>query len=409
MADIDFAQVYEASPVAAAVLSPDLKYILVNRAYERTLGRDRDELLGRHILEMFPGGPEGHGCKELRASLDRVVAEGETDVLALLRYDVEVPGRPGVFEERYWNAVNAPIPAPDGTVTGIILRVEEVTEYVDQLRRAGSPGTGSPAERSALLEAEIFARTRELQQINQRLRHARMEERRTCDRLRQAVEQQRQAISDTSHDLRAPITGLLARLEEALSDPEADLRQIVHAARHDAERLGGIVADLLELAQLDAGVQVSTEPIDLAGVVQAELALRRPALDIATRLAPGVVVQGSPIRLARLLANLMTNAERHARSRIEVSVAAVGDRAVLEVADDGPGIPPDECEKVFDRFYRCRDARERDPSGTGLGLPIARQIAEAHGGTLQAARAPGGGARMVLTLPLQASPQRAGG
>lgn len=337
------------------------------------------------------------------------MAEGETDVLALLRYDVEVPGRPGVFEERYWNAVNAPIPAPDGTVTGIILRVEEVTEYVDQLRRAGSPGTGSPAERSALLEAEIFARTRELQQINQRLRHARMEERRTCDRLRQAVEQQRQAISDTSHDLRAPITGLLARLEEALSDPEADLRQIVHAARHDAERLGGIVADLLELAQLDAGVQVSTEPIDLAGVVQAELALRRPALDIATRLAPGVVVQGSPIRLARLLANLMTNAERHARSRIEVSVAAVGDRAVLEVADDGPGIPPDECEKVFDRFYRCRDARERDPSGTGLGLPIARQIAEAHGGTLQAARAPGGGARMVLTLPLQASPPRAGG
>ncbi|GAA4096896.1 hypothetical protein GCM10022214_70920 [Actinomadura miaoliensis] len=400
---------FEASPVAAAVLSPDLEYVVVNRAYERMLGRSRDQLIGRRILELFPGGPAGHGCAELRASLDRVVADGEVDVMALQRYDVEVPGRPGTFEERYWNAVNAPIQDPDGKVAGVIIRLEEVTAFVDQLRRASEPGTGSPAERRGLVEAEIFARTRELQQINQRLRHARAKERQTADRLRQAVEQQRQAISDTSHDLRAPITGLLTRLEEAFSDPEADLRQILHAARHDAERLGGIVSDLLELAQLDAGVPVSTEPVDLAGVVQAELALRRPAFAITTRLAPGVVVDGSPIRLARLLSNLMTNAERHARSRIEVSVTTEGDRAVLEVVDDGTGIPPGEREKVFDRFYRRRDARDRDPSGTGLGLPIARQIAQAHGGTLGMAEDPSCGTRMVLSLPLHASPEHTGG
>ncbi|MEU6037459.1 PAS domain-containing sensor histidine kinase [Actinomadura sp. NPDC047616] len=409
MAEIDFAQVFEASPVAAAVLSPDLEYVVVNRAYERMLGRSRDQLIGRRILELFPGGPAGHGCAELRASLDRVVADGEVDVMALQRYDVEVPGRPGTFEERYWNAVNAPIQDPDGKVVGVIIRLEEVTAFVDQLRRASEPGTGSPAERRGLVEAEIFARARELQQINQRLRHARAKERQTADRLRQAVEQQRQAISDTSHDLRAPITGLLTRLEEAFSDPEADLRQILHAVRHDAERLGGIVSDLLELAQLDAGVPVSTQPVDLAGVVQAELALRRPAFAITTRLAPGVVVDGSPIRLARLLSNLMTNAERHARSRIEVSVTTEGDRAVLEVVDDGTGIPPGEREKVFDRFYRRRDARDRDPSGTGLGLPIARQIAQAHGGTLGMAEDPSCGTRMVLSLPLHASPEHIGG
>ncbi|GLW66361.1 hypothetical protein Arub01_46050 [Actinomadura rubrobrunea] len=403
MAEIDFAQVFEASPVPTAVLSTRWEYLAVNGAFEREVGRRRDALLGRCVFDLFPGGPSDSGAEKLRASLARVVADRDVDVLAVHRYDIERPGRPGEFEEHYWNSVNAPLLGPDGEVVAVVVRVENVTPFVERLHGAEE---SCDTRHVQTLEAEIFARARELQQVNERLRQARLEERRTVDRLRQAVEQQRQAISDTSHDLRAPITGLLTRLETALSDPDADLRQILHAARHDAERLGGIVADLLELAQLDAGVPVSTEPVDLASVVQAELALRRPAVAVATRLEPGVVVQGSPIRLARLLSNLMTNAERHARTSIEVSVAADGAQAVLEVIDDGPGIPPEEREAVFRRFYRRGNARRSDPRGTGLGLPIAREIANVHGGTLHIADHPVG-TRMVCRLPRQPSSERA--
>jgi signal transduction histidine kinase len=105
------------------------------------------------------------------------------------------------------------------------------------------------------------------------------------------------------------------------------------------------------------------------------------------------------VRLARLLRNLVSNAERHAASRVEVLLAREGGQAVLQVVDDGPGIPPEEREAVFRRFYRRPDARDREPEGTGLGLAIARQVAVAHRGTLIVADRPSGTC-MVLRLPL---------
>ncbi|MEU8059681.1 ATP-binding protein [Microbispora bryophytorum] len=110
-------------------------------------------------------------------------------------------------------------------------------------------------------------------------------------------------------------------------------------------------------------------------------------------------VRASVIRLARLLGNLLTNAERHAHTKIEVVVTADPPDAVLEVLDDGLGIPPEDRERVFERRYRREEARVRDPGGSGLGLSIAREIAQEHGGRLYAAEHHGG-ARFVLRLPL---------
>ncbi|RSN72176.1 hypothetical protein DMH08_00495 [Actinomadura sp. WAC 06369] len=143
-----------------------------------------------------------------------------------------------------------------------------------------------------------------------------------------------------------------------------------------------------------------TQAVDLGGLVRDELAARSPAVEETGDLAPGVMVEGSVRRLRRLLNNLLSNAERHARARVGVSVASTGDQAVLEIADDGPGIPATEREAVFDRFYRRPDARRSDPEGTGLGLSIARQIAHAHHGTLDIADQ-AEGTRMVLRLPLR--------
>jgi PAS domain S-box-containing protein len=405
MAEVDFELVFDATPAAVAVLSPELVFLAVNRAYEKATGHGRDELVGEAVFEVFPGGPSGKEARELRASLERVLAEREIDVMALQRYDITLPGQPEKWQERYWNVVNAPVLGPDGEVLWIILRGEEVTGFVHELRKAGArlprsaPGSGGAKMRA--MEAELFARSRELQEVNQRLRRAQAGERQTIEGLRRAMSRQREAVAHASHDLRGPITGLQTRLQDALLDPDADWRRILLAALQDAERLGDIVSDLLELARLESGARPEvTEPVDLVRLVEDELARRPPQATVTMRAPAGeAVVRGSPLHLARLLENLLSNAERHTRSMIEVTVSRDGDWAVLEVVDDGPGIPAADRKAVFGRFYRRADARRRDPAGTGLGLPIAREIAHAHGGTLHIADHPVG-ARLVLRLPL---------
>ncbi|GAA2414727.1 sensor histidine kinase [Nonomuraea africana] len=223
----------------------------------------------------------------------------------------------------------------------------------------------------------------------------------TLDGLEAAVEQQRRFASDASHDLRSPVTAMRAQVEEARLHPEeADWDHTSKALLASLDRLQAIVTDLLTLTRLDSGAPGAKEPVDLAELVAEELDRRPRGKEIVRRLRPGVVVTGDRIRLARLLTNLLDNAERHAESRVTVSVGQRGERALLEVLDDGAGIAPDQREFVFDRFTRLDASRNRDAGGTGLGLPIAREIAHAHDGTLTIEDSPVG-ARFVLHLPLR--------
>ncbi|GLW98186.1 ATP-binding protein [Microtetraspora sp. NBRC 16547] len=131
---------------------------------------------------------------------------------------------------------------------------------------------------------------------------------------------------------------------------------------------------------------------------------RRPRrVAVLRHLAPGVVINGERIGLTRLLNNLLDNAERHADTTITVTLTLQAGTAVLEVCDDGEGVAPDQREIVFQRFARLEASRQRDAGGTGLGLPIARQIAETHGGTLTLEDSPRG-ARFVLRVPAQTAP-----
>ncbi|GHH65990.1 two-component sensor histidine kinase [Streptosporangium violaceochromogenes] len=223
----------------------------------------------------------------------------------------------------------------------------------------------------------------------------------TLERLERAVDNQRRFASDASHELRTPLTGLRAKLELALAAPEAeDPAETMRSALKDTERLQVIVADLLLLARLDAEVKERPEAIDLAELVTEEV--RRPFRhELLTHLDPGVVVCGNRVQLARVLTNLLANAERHAARTVAVRVGRDGDSAVIEVSDDGLGIPPQERERIFQRFTRLDTARSRDAGGTGLGLSIARDIASAHQGSLYATDGVNGrGARLVLRLPL---------
>ncbi|MFE2147596.1 PAS domain-containing protein, partial [Streptomyces sp. NPDC059456] len=172
-AGINYAAVFEALPGMVALLTPDLTYADVNNDFARLTGRTREQLVGRYLFDVFPDNPNdasATGARNLAASLERVLSTGERDTMALQRYDVESAERPGEWEERYWSPVNAPVVDADGRVVLLVHRVEEVTALI---RARGGAGDGQ----TRVLEAELYTRARELQEVNERLREAHARER----------------------------------------------------------------------------------------------------------------------------------------------------------------------------------------------------------------------------------------
>ncbi|MFE1289880.1 PP2C family protein-serine/threonine phosphatase [Streptomyces sp. NPDC058751] len=183
-AEIDFRAVFHALPGMVALLTPELVFVDANDDYLTTSGHTREQLVGRYLFDVFPDRPgdlAATGTRDLEASLRRVVQAGRRDSMALQRYDVESLERPGVWEERYWSPVNAPVLREDGTVALVVHRVEEVTEFIRA--RGGLEESG----RSPVLQAELFTRARELQELNERLRHAHAREREIAVALQDAL------------------------------------------------------------------------------------------------------------------------------------------------------------------------------------------------------------------------------
>ncbi|MER5776700.1 ATP-binding protein [Streptomyces sp. NPDC002039] len=240
----------------------------------------------------------------------------------------------------------------------------------------------------------------------------------TLDRLEASGIRQRRFIADASHELRSPITVLRTQLEVAMAVRDPDLwPELIGGALEDVERLQQLAADLLLLARIDAAQPVPTVPLDLTelvrDVVEARVGDRVP---VGTVLTAGVRVTGNELWLTRIVTNLLDNAQRFAQERVDVVLRTAPGAdgapvAVLEIVDDGPGIPPAERERVFERFTRLDDARSRDQGGAGLGLAIARDLAAHHGGSVAAEPNPRG-ARLVVRLPSEPSesvPGRRGG
>ncbi|WP_405627408.1 HAMP domain-containing histidine kinase [Streptomyces sp. NBC_00016] len=220
----------------------------------------------------------------------------------------------------------------------------------------------------------------------------------TLAALETSVERQRRFVADASHELRSPIASLRTQLEVGVAHPGL---LDVPGAVEDTVRLQRLAADLLLLARLDAGEgPVAGARVDPAALAREEAA-GRPEVTVVVEPgepAPGEVA-GSRGQLGRVLANLLDNAHRHARSAVTVTVRRAGGQVVVEVADDGDGVPEADRERIFERFVRLDDARGRDDGGAGLGLAIARDVAVRHGGTLTVRRTPTGGALFELRLP----------
>ena len=220
------------------------------------------------------------------------------------------------------------------------------------------------------------------------------------DRLEVASRRQREFVANASHELQSPLAAFRAQLEVAQAHPAGtDWSQTAADLRDDSDRMERLVRDLLFLAREDEHAPPD-DLVDLDVVVLEESTRLRTSFvgNLDTAKVTGAPVRGSRDDLARLTRNLLENARNHATSEITVELSATGSLATLTVADDGPGVPVDHRERIFDRFYRADESRTPASGGTGLGLAIARAIAERHGGSLDLQDS-AVGARFVVRLP----------
>jgi signal transduction histidine kinase len=218
-------------------------------------------------------------------------------------------------------------------------------------------------------------------------------------RLEASARRQRRFVADASHELRSPLASARTQVEVALrhlgrADAEAVLRGVL--AEHD--RLDRLTDDLLRLARLEEGAPRATAPVDLEEIVARET-VRLAGVAVDDRRVLAGRVTGDHQQLTSVVRNLLDNAARHARQRVAVSLGPDADRVHLLVDDDGPGVPHADRDRIFERFARLDQARDRSRGGNGLGLAIVRSVVVNHGGTVSVEDAPLGGARFRVTLP----------
>jgi signal transduction histidine kinase len=281
--------------------------------------------------------------------------------------------------------------------------ISALTSTAGEIATTGDPSRHMPEPKA---DDEVGELARTLEQMLRSLdseRAAREE----------AMAKQREFVADASHELRTPLTSVLANLEllqASLRDPRQDEdRAMVDSALRSSRRMSRLVADLLLLARADAGRAGRKQPCDLAEVAGNAAAEVVPLLgdhELVIENDRVLTVDGNPDELHRMILNLLDNAGRHTPpgSTIELRLRTEGSDAVVEVADDGPGIPDEMRAQVFDRFVRGDGPADTAVGpGSGLGLAIVHAVAAAHGGAVEVTESERGGALFRIRIPLHRS------
>jgi heavy metal sensor kinase len=231
-------------------------------------------------------------------------------------------------------------------------------------------------------------------------------------RLDEAFQYSRRFMADASHELRTPLTVLRGELESFIQEPTlaSEWRERLGSALEEVERLTGIVEGLFAISRLDAGeaaaewVKLDLARLTAATADQMSLLAEDKNIQVTCSAAEPVWVEGDQARLKQVVVNLLDNAIKYTLQggAVALSVSAIDSKAVLEVADNGIGIPAESLSRVFDRFFRVDQARSRELGGAGLGLSIVKSICTAHHGRVEVSSLPGQGSRFRVELPLAA-------
>jgi len=406
----DFRTLFESAPDLFLVLLPDAGFTIVaaSDAYLRATLTEREEIVGRGLFEVFPDNPDdqtANGTSNLRASLQRVLASGAADTMAVQKYDIRRPeSAGGGFEERYWSPVNSPVLAPSGEPVYVIHRVEDVTEYIRLTQQEQRH-----RERSQLLEQQGQAMEREIVQRSHDLAAANEQLRQANERLADLDRAKTTFFNNISHEFRTPLTLILGPIEDALADPSGTLqRESLAAVHRSALRLLRLVNSLLDFSRIEAGrLKSSFEPTDLA-MLTAGLAGSFQSLveSAGLKLTVDCAPLSEPVYVDRsqwekIVLNLISNAFKFTFSgEIAVRLRRNGAEVVLSVADTGTGIPTHELPRIFERFHRVEGAHGRSSEGTGIGLALVQELVQQHGGSIHVQSEIGKGSTFTVSIPL---------
>lgn len=376
-----FRKLLEAAPDAILEVNPEGKITLFNLAAEQMFGYGQGELLGLTVENLVPATMRG-GHSKHRASYAAhpktrpmgtgLVLEGQRKDGS--RFPVEISLSP------HWI---------DGSMH-VIASVRDVTErklVEDRIRALREQYTAEVTAKNELLEA----RNLEVERAN------RMKD---------------EFLASMSHELRTPlhtIIGFSELLGEQLEGPlnEKQHRFIGHIL-HDARHLLELINEILDLSKIESGrLELKRESFDFGVCVEEVLTGIRQQADrknivLAREIGPQQMLYADPVRMKEILYNLLSNAVKFSRQGGRVWVESVRDGDTLHVAvcDTGIGIPKEELASIFDKFYQAKDSKGLGREGTGLGLPITKQLVELHGGTICVESQPGQGSRFKLTLPV---------
>jgi PAS domain S-box-containing protein len=411
---LDFKALFESLPGLYLILDPDLSIVAVSDAYSHATRTRRQDILGKGIFEVFPDNPDDpatQGVRNLKASLKRVLQTGQPDAMPVQKYDIKLPDEAGGgFEERYWSPLNSPVLDARGKVAHIIHRVEDITEFM-RLKQRGAEQS-QLTETMRQMEAEIFQRSRQVAETSAQLKSANEELAKLYEKTRELDELKTRFFANISHELRTPLALILGPLDSLLSSAQLgpDERIAVQTIRRNVRLLHGQVDQLLDIAKIDAGQgRPAYVEFDLAYLVRLvashfDSVAKNRRIGLHVTAPPCIATQADVEKLQRVLLNLLSNAFKFTPDGgwISLSLDCEGDRAVIQVADSGPGVPVAMREAIFERFRQVEDNAERRFGGTGLGLALVREFVSLLGGTVSAAEAPGGGALFIVTLPLRA-------
>lgn len=395
---LDFRLFFEQSPNLYVVLTTDLIIVAASDAYLRATMTRRDAILGRSILDVFPDNPDDPattGVRNLRTSLERVLKTGMPDTMAMQKYDIRKPeSEGGEFEERYWSPVNTPVFGANGKIAYIIIRAEDVTEFVRLKQREIENDKAAKKLQgyTERVEAETFLRAQEVREANRRLATA---------------NEELEAFSHSvSHDLRAPLHSIdgfsLALLEDCGDKLDEDAKDCLRKVRDAAQFMGRLIDDLLALARVTK-VEIKHEPVDLSKLATEaidRLKKTDPNRNCEVVIAENLMDDGDPRLLGIVLDHLLGNAWKFTSkcpfTRIEFGHAVEAGKSFYFIRDNGAGFDMAYSDKLFEVFQRLHAPAEFE--GTGIGLATVQRIIRRHGGQIWAVGEVGKGATFYFAL-----------
>lgn len=414
----DFRALFEASPSQYIILDAKLNIVAVNDAYARATKTRREDIVGRSMFEVFPDDPDdpaNEGVRNLKASLSRVLHTQLPDTMPVQKYSIRRPeAEGGGFEERYWTPVNTPVLDATGNVAWILHRAEDITEFI-RLKEAGAQSdelATSLREQAIRMEAGIFVRTREAADASAKLKSANEELAHLYEKTRELDELKTRFFANVSHELRTPLALIVGSVDRLLKTggAEGPSAQDLQVVLRNARRLQRHVNDLLDIAKLEAGrMRMQYAEVDLSGLTRLtatnfESLAKDRRIHYEVEAPAQLAAQVDEEKFQRMLINLIANAFKFVPDggSIRVLLTEQDGKALLHVLDNGPGVPKEQRETIFERFRQVEDDAARRYGGTGLGLAIVKEFAALHGGTVSVTDAPSGGADFAFALPLRA-------